>query len=80
MHKEDIKAELRKKHGTIRQFEIETGLPKGSVHEVLRNRRWSRIEKAIEAAIVSSSANLSEKSDNKRKSAMPHRKIVGGAV
>ena len=51
MHSEDIKALLRKRFGTIRQFELEYGLPKGSVHEVMRKRRWKRIEKAIESVL-----------------------------
>lgn len=51
MHKEDIKSELRKRFGSIRQFEIEHDLPKGSVHEVLRKRRWKRVELAIESVL-----------------------------
>ncbi len=64
MHREDIKAALRKKYGTIRQFEISQGLSRGAVHEVLRHRRWAKVERAIEAAIGASS-NLSEKTDSK---------------
>lgn len=64
MHREDIKAALRKKYGTIRQFEIANGLTRGSVHEVLRQRRWAKVERAIEAAIFGSK-NQSEKTDSK---------------
>lgn len=64
MHPEDIKASIRKRFGTIRNFELSRNLPKGSVHEVLRRRRWARIERAIESVI---SASPSEKTDSKRK-------------
>lgn len=65
MHKEDLKAALRKKFGTIRKFEIEAGLSKGSVHEIMRKRRWAKVERAIEGAIGLSSS-LSENTDSKR--------------
>ena len=74
MHREDIKAALRKQFGTMRQFEIANDLPKGSVHDVLRNRRSAKVEKAIETAIA---ANQSEKPDSKRK-AVTHGPILGG--
>jgi lambda repressor-like predicted transcriptional regulator len=64
MHPEDIKASIRKQFGTIRNFELSRDLPRGSVHEVLRRRRWARIERAIESVI---SASPSEKTDSKRK-------------
>lgn len=63
MHPEDIKASIRKRFGTIRNFELANDLPKGSVHEVLRRRRWARIERAIESVILRSP---SEKTDSKR--------------
>lgn len=64
LHKEDIKAGLRKQFGTVRAFEIAQGLPKGSVGEVLRNRRWSKVERAIEAVIFPPLESLSEKPDS----------------
>ena len=65
MHREDIKAGLRKKYGTIRQFEIAQGLSRGSVHEVLRNRRWAKVERAIEKAL-GVAPTQSEKTDSIR--------------
>lgn len=56
MHKEDVKAGLRKQFGTITAFEKASGLPRGSVHEVLRNRRWAKVERAIEAALLGGGA------------------------
>ncbi len=63
MHREDVKAALRKKYGTIRKFEIAHGFSPGSVHDVLRQRKWARVEQAIEAAIEVPST-LSEKTDS----------------
>lgn len=71
MHREDIKAELRKRYGTIRQFEIDHDLSRGAVHEVLRNRRWAKVERAIEQAL-GVDPTLSEKTDSSRK-AETHR-------
>lgn len=71
MHPEDIKAALRKRFGTIRNFEIEHGLTKGSVGEILRKRRWAKVERAVESAIFSSE-NQSGKPDS-RASHAAHR-------
>ncbi|MFZ5746556.1 MAG: helix-turn-helix domain-containing protein [Pseudomonadota bacterium] len=46
-HKEDIKAALRKRHGSIRKFEERAGLPVGSVRDVLRGRASERTARAI---------------------------------
>ena len=56
LHKEDIKASIRKQFRTIRAFEERNGLPRGSVHEVLRGRRWKRVEVAVEAALTGGTA------------------------
>jgi lambda repressor-like predicted transcriptional regulator len=56
MHKEDVKAALRKKFGTVTAFEVAAGIPRGSVHEVLRNRKWRRVEDAISAALMEHAA------------------------
>lgn len=47
MHKEDIKAVIRKRHGTLAAFERDRGLPAGSVKDVLRGRSVARAEAAI---------------------------------
>lgn len=47
MHKEDIKGRLRKKHGTLKAFELVKGLPPTSVKDVLRGRASARVERAI---------------------------------
>ena len=52
MHKEDIKAALRKKFGTIAAFEKARGLPKKSVHDVLRRRPRGWVEAVIAAELA----------------------------
>lgn len=51
LHKEDIKAGLRKSHGTLAAFEVKKGLPAGSVKDVLRGRSVARTENAIAVAL-----------------------------
>lgn len=47
LHPENIKAELRKKFGTLRAFERAKGLPTASTVDVLRGRAVTRTAKAI---------------------------------
>lgn len=47
VHKEDIKAGLRKRFGTVRAFEVARGLPLESVADVLRGRSVKRTAQAI---------------------------------
>jgi lambda repressor-like predicted transcriptional regulator len=49
MHPEDIKSALRKRYRSLRAFEIVHGFSRGAVTEVLRNRRWAKVEAAIAA-------------------------------
>lgn len=46
-HKEDIKAALRKRHGSLSSFEKVRGLPHGSVRDVLRGRAVTKTARAI---------------------------------
>lgn len=50
-HPEDIKAELRKRYGTITEFERVHSLSPRSVKDVLRGRSRPGTAKAIAAAI-----------------------------
>lgn len=47
MHREDIKAAIRKRFGTVAAFEQANGLPAKSVNDVLRGRTNARVAKAI---------------------------------
>lgn len=46
-HPEDIKAALRKRHGSMAAFELKRGLPIGSVTDVLRGKAVARTARAI---------------------------------
>lgn len=51
MHKEDVKAAIRKRYRTIGAFERAENLTKNSVVEVLRGRASRRTELAIERVL-----------------------------
>ncbi len=51
MHSEEIKAELRKRFGTVFAFEDAANLPRKSVSDFLRGRSSRRVRDAILAAI-----------------------------
>ncbi|MBI0530061.1 hypothetical protein D9602_01660 [Sphingomonas sp. TX0522] len=63
MHREDVKAAIRKRHGTLRAFQEANGLPANAVSEVLRGRKSRRTEDAIERLVaeeVGQSINLDD--------------------
>ena len=47
LHKEDIKSDIRKRHGSLVAFERKRDLPAGSVKDVLRKRSVAGTELAI---------------------------------
>ena len=47
VHKEDIKAEIRKRHGSLAAFEAARGLPRQSARDVLRGRAVAQTAHAI---------------------------------
>jgi lambda repressor-like predicted transcriptional regulator len=51
MHREDVKAALRKSYGSIFAFERARHLPRKSVSDVLRGRPNQRVVSAIETAL-----------------------------
>lgn len=51
MHRENIKAELRKAYGSLGAFETKTALKRGSVRDVLRGRTSAPTERAIATAL-----------------------------
>ncbi|MGE5501133.1 MAG: helix-turn-helix domain-containing protein [Ignavibacteriales bacterium] len=46
-HREDVKALLRRRYGSVAAFEQQKGLPKSSVSDVLRGRSVRRTAEAI---------------------------------
>ncbi len=51
MHPEDIKAELRKRHRTVKAFEAQAELARDSVRDVLRGKSSRRTAEAIASAL-----------------------------
>jgi hypothetical protein len=48
LHHQDVRAAVRKRYGSIVAFEQAKGLPKGSVHDLLRGRGGVRAKAEIE--------------------------------
>lgn len=55
MHKEDVKASLRKQFGSVAAFERTRNLPEKSVTDLLRGYTSARVRKAVEDAIAAQS-------------------------
>jgi lambda repressor-like predicted transcriptional regulator len=53
-HPEDIKAAIRKLHGSLLAFERVRGLPRGSARDVLRGKSVTNTAKAIAAELDAS--------------------------
>lgn len=77
MHPEDIKAELRKKFGSVFSFEDAKGLPRKSVSDWLRGRPNQRVKDTIEGTL---SPNQSDKADGSRKNSGAHDQNVARAA
>ncbi|WP_288457817.1 helix-turn-helix domain-containing protein [uncultured Sphingomonas sp.] len=73
MHKEDIKAALRKRFGSVAAFERSRGLPEKSVTDLLRGYASARVEKAVVDAISGAVPDQSEVSDDNSTIAPAHR-------
>ena len=75
MDKEDVKAALRKRFGSVSVFEREKGLPDKSVSDLLRGRASARVLEAVKEAINEpiSKAGHSEVSEDSADSTGAHR-------
>jgi lambda repressor-like predicted transcriptional regulator len=67
-HPEDIKAALRKQHGSVFAFEDAHGLPRKSVSDFLRGRRNQHVANVIDSVLTpkeadEAPADLSDDSD-----------------
>ena len=51
LHREDIKAELRKRYGSVADFERTEGLPPRSVKDVLAGKSRPEIARAVARAL-----------------------------
>lgn len=75
LHREDIKALIRKNFGSLRTFERQKGLPDKSVSAVLRGFASRRVQEAIEGLIRASTGIPSggDASEHSREAAGSHQ-------
>lgn len=73
MHREDIKAALRKRFGSVAAFERARDLPEKSVTDLLRGYRSARVERAVVDAISTPFDDQSECSGNTSNGRASHR-------
>lgn len=89
LHREDIKAALRKRYGSVTAFEEAKGLPKKSVSDVLRGRSAAETEQAIVNELATKNSrpakrqkdqsNLSDISDETITTASPPHRLTQAA-
>lgn len=87
-HREDVKAVLRRRYGSVFAFEKAKGLPRASVSDVLRGRRIERTETAILEELMTATPcpagqcatpeNESDLSDNNTTSPRDDRAVPEG--
>ena len=77
LHREDIKAELRKRFGSVAAFERSHDLPEKSVTDLLRGYKSARVQEAVVAAINSPLNSNSEGSGNSSGRRAAHRLNAG---
>lgn len=79
MHPEDIKAELRKRYGSVGRFVSVHGLPKTGVSDLFRGRTSKRVSDAIERALSGArGVNESTSLDGSKGQSAAHRLSAGG--
>lgn len=71
MHPEDVKAEIRKRFGTVARFIEENDLPATGVSDLFRGRTSRRVREAVEGVLK---GQVSTNLDSSEKPARPHRK------
>jgi lambda repressor-like predicted transcriptional regulator len=64
LHPEDIKASIRKKFGTVRDFERANNLPINGVADILRGRTSERVSKAVESVLIAAQDTGSRRAAN----------------
>ena len=80
MHREDVKAELRKRFGSISKFEKARNLPTKSVSDLLRGRSSKRVQDEVALALFTgnSASDESDSSDRCGENAAPATLVTTG--
>jgi hypothetical protein len=77
MHPEDVKAELRKRFGTIARFVAIHDLPETGVSDLLRGRTSQRVQDAVESALRGSDDSIElDSSTGRRRGKRSGRKVA----
>lgn len=80
LHREDIKAQLRKRHGTVAKFAAARGLKKQAVADFLRGRTSALVAAAVEEELQAAAhddAPASIKLDDSAGQSVAHRLNAG---
>lgn len=78
LHREDIKAKIRKKYGTLKEFERQKSLPSRSVKDVLLGRKNAGVSRAIASEMGVADFILITASKNQKKLPIRHSKSPKG--
>ncbi|WP_454278057.1 helix-turn-helix domain-containing protein [Sphingomonas sp. Marseille-Q8236] len=77
LHREDVKAALRKRHGTVTAFAQHKGLKPQQVNDWMRGRTSAVVARAVAEELgveaLHHAASLSINVDHRRKSGRKHR-------
>jgi len=77
LHPEDVKAAIRKRFGSLKNFEFVHGLAQQGVADLLRGRTSARTASVVDAVLTIENASVvsvkSKKKDYSQKKAPSHR-------
>lgn len=67
MHPEDIKAAIRKRHGTVKDFACSAGISVWAVRDFLRGRPNKKAQEVVESLLIDAADNTSRHSTHPKK-------------
>lgn len=67
MHPEDLKAAIRKRHGSVKQFSKFAGISVWAVRDFLRGRTNKKAQKAVESLLIEAADTTSCQSTHPKK-------------
>lgn len=71
MHPEDMKAAIRKRHGSVKDFASDAGISVWAVRDFLRGRPNKKAQKAVESLLI-------EVADTTSRGSTHPKKLVNG--
>lgn len=67
MHPEDVKAAIRKRHGSVKHFAKFEGISVWAVHDFLRGRTNKKAQKAVESLLIEAADTTLRQSTHPKK-------------